>query len=168
MPLTIDPDYGPAIALSDLYVGAMRDDDGLHALLFPAWAESVGPDDERVWRAGVELPRDESLRTPRHPRVVLEVRLDPRDDEQPDAEATFVRARLWAYVTVPAERELHGRAIVQRIRALLSSTPPTAAHIIAARLFPVNEQERAERVPALDNSWQFAVEYRAPHVGVIP
>lgn len=167
MALTVDPRYGPALAVSDLYVGHLRDDSALRALLFPSWAPSVGDGDERVYRSNAELPHDAALRSPTHPRLVVEVRLDPRDDEQPGAEATWARARLYFYATVPAEHELQGRAIVQRLRVVLASTPPSGAHIIAARLYPVNESEVPERVPALDNAWQFRAEYRSPSVGVI-
>lgn len=167
MPLTVDPALGPAIGISDLYVGALLDDGPLAVLLFPAWAPRTGPDDDRVYRSNADLPRDPAIRSPNRPTVVVEVRLDPRSDEQPDLEPTHAAARLYFYVTVPADRELHGRAIMQRIK-VIASTPQTAASIIAARLYPVNDTEVPERVPALDNSWQFRAEYRSPSVGVIP
>ena len=156
--------YTPAREVRSVLIDALRADTATHDLLFPVWAEQVGPDDLRAYDAHAELPTG-PIRTAL-PRLMLDVRWQAHDLEQ-EGDNLHGPVMVTLYGIVPRAHKEHGEALIARAVRVLLSTQLSGARIIAANLYQTTAIVPAERLESFDGAWQYRCEFRSADVEVL-
>jgi hypothetical protein len=146
-------------------VALLRSNASITALLFPAWAPSVGPNDLRVFGMRAFLPPGDIALRESLPRLSVETRWTPSEFEQEQGGVLQGAVALYLYVTVPEDQEEYGDKLIAAAILLLLSTHPTSVRMIAAGLALSAEVTR-ERISAFKGAWQYMAGFRSANVGV--
>lgn len=166
--------YTPAREVAKALVDAFRADtvwSNPGGLLFPAWANRINSDDDRVYSNQVELPEDAGVRE-QLPRILFEVLWQSALFEQEQSGILHGPVNVYVHVVVPRDQEEYGEQLVAqaflKIRSVLGplSTGALSARIIAAELVPTTGVLK-DRIPAFNGAWEWIAGFRSQNVEVL-